>query len=67
MPRPTIHALDGRRGLRDRRVMKAYLDARRFDRGWTRSFGYSGPVTGLMTALEAACLMSDRPGPRNAA
>lgn len=59
-----IHALGGRRGLRDRRVMECYLAARKFDRRWIRGFGYSGPITGLMTALEAARLASDAPQPQ---
>ncbi|MGE5594163.1 MAG: hypothetical protein ACM3X3_10855 [Betaproteobacteria bacterium] len=73
MPRATlceiIDALGGRRGLRDRRVMKCYLAARKFDRGWVRGFAYAGPVSGLMAALGAAMLASEtpRPQPENAA
>lgn len=68
MPRATlcqiIDALGGRRGLRDRRVMKCYLAARKFDRGWVRGFAYAGPISGLMAALEAATLMSNTPRPQ---
>ncbi len=73
MPRATvcqtIHALGGRRGLRDRRVMRCYLAARKFDRKWVRGFGYTGPITGLMAALEAAVLASgfDLAWPKEAA
>lgn len=44
-------------GSTDRRVMHCYLDARRFERRWIKSFCYKGPVSGLMAALEAALLM----------
>lgn len=68
MPRATlcetIHALGGKRGLRDRRVMRAYLAARKFDRRWCKGFAYAGPISGLMTALEAATLVSDTPQPK---
>ena len=56
-----ISVLGGRRGLRDRRVMKCYLAARKFDRRWIRGFAYAGPISGLMAALEAATLVSDTP------
>ena len=72
MPRATlcqiISALGGRRGLRDRRVMRAYLAARQFDRRWVRGFAYTEPISGLMAALGAAMLASDTaPRPKSAA
>ena len=58
-----IFSLGGKRGLRDKRVMRAYIGARKFDRGWVKGFGYAGKLSGLMAALSAAGLGSNGPGP----